>query len=332
MRCTRHHKKQFSLWVWGLLILTLLMIMLGGATRLTKSGLSIVEWKPVAGIVPPLSQQDWENEFQNYQKFPEYKKTNQHMQLDEFKFIFFMEYAHRLLGRLIGLFFGIPLLIFWIQGALSPRLKWRGVCMFLVFAAQGFMGWYMVKSGLIDVPHVSHFRLAAHFALALVFLAFITQCLRDTHDKNDMHPPTMLWVSFGMLCSTLLYGVFVAGLHGGQIYNTFPKMGLNWLPQEAFFETPMWPNCINNPVLVQFIHRVCALLTVSLFWITAYFHRTIPVINLALLITLQMLLGIATLLYQVPVSMGTLHQGLGSIIFVATIYQIMQPTENRCWS
>lgn len=325
--------------VWLLCICGLIfaMILLGGATRLTHSGLSIVEWKPLVGVIPPLTEFAWQEEFFKYQQFPEYQLVNQGMALANFKFIFWMEYAHRMLGRLIGVVFFFPLLFFWARGSLSGALKKRFVFGALLGAAQGIMGWYMVKSGLVKDPAVSHYRLTAHFLLAVALLTiflwtFFDIRRRDSFSKisvvSSIQVPPMLrsyaLVGCFLVLLTMTYGGFVAGLKAGLVYNTFPLMGEQVLPDEWLFHTPWWTNFIENPVTVQWIHRWLACGT-ALFIVAAgwRFRRT----DVKRVVTLwqhaalfQVFLGIMTLMYEVPVILGVLHQGVAVVVFAAGLW------------
>lgn len=339
-------------WLLGTCFLLWLMIMLGGATRLTHSGLSIVEWRPVTGILPPFSYKSWMAEFAKYQDSPEYRLVNQGMALSQFKFIYLMEYTHRLLGRLIGLWFAIPLLFFWIKGWLPSLVKRRALYALGLGLAQGFMGWYMVKSGLVKDPTVSHYRLTAHLLLAvwiyglLLWTAFglMNQEKKDSWiaasslDKLRTHPndgqrtsifgdPLPLLTCLFTLI-TISYGGLVAGLKAGLIYNTYPLMEGQFLPDEWSFLSPLYLNFLENPVTVQWIHRWIALITFGLVVATAlkaYKASNDPEFkNAAVLLFIaaffQVCLGVLTLLFLVPVSLGTLHQGNAIILFSLTLW------------
>lgn len=325
------------IWLFGTCFLVWLMIMLGGATRLTHSGLSIVEWKPVTGILPPFSDGEWQQEFSKYQQFPEYKLVNSAMTLAEFKFIFFMEYAHRLLGRLIGVFFFLPLVYFWGRGQLSPLVKKMSVAVLVLGAAQGTMGWYMVKSGLVKNPAVSHYRLAAHLLLAmLLYVMVFWTALKLLYPGPALRHPQLVKVKITLhlgalfLALTIVYGAFVAGLKAGLIYNTFPLMGGQFLPSEWNFLTPLFLNFLENAATVQWVHRTLALLTLVLlsgamiqlrsYSVSFALKRTALLVIAAVL--LQVTLGILTLLYQVPVGLGTLHQGTAVIVLTLVLYVI----------
>lgn len=333
------------LWLFGTCFLIWLMIMLGGATRLTHSGLSIVEWKPIVGIIPPLTEATWLEEFAKYQQFPEYQLINQGMSLSDFKFIFFMEYAHRLLGRLIGLFFLIPLVYFWVRGQLSPGLKRMSLAVGLLGLAQGFMGWYMVKSGLVKNPSVSHYRLTVHLVLALVlfgilFVAGLRQLSPNDKIVRARNNRTVMLVHFSALAIvlTIIYGGFVAGLKAGKMYNTYPLMGGDFIPFEWAYLSPAWVNFLENAATVQWVHRTIAIVTLALV-ITAMigllrsnYGNVVKESAKFMIATIcfQVLLGITTLLYEVPVSLGTLHQGM-AVIVLGLILLVIHNVHRRAY-
>jgi cytochrome c oxidase assembly protein subunit 15 len=308
-------------WLISLMVLLVAMIMLGGATRLTHSGLSIVDWKPISGILPPLSDLAWQEEFENYQNYPEYQKVNRGMSLSEFKFIFCMEYVHRMLGRLIGFWVFIPFLILTFSRRHGPLIK-KSAALVLLVGAQGFLGWYMVKSGLIDNPSVSHYRLAAHLLMALFILGVVVW----TYLENFWFSPLeqgggyqsfkLVCFTFGVMILTITYGAFVAGLKAGLMYNTFPLMYGYFLPPESFDLFPWWRNLLENHATVQFIHRYLAILFLGLvFWLALKQKFSRPALIWLGAVVIQLLLGIITLLNQVPVLWGTLHQGWASVVF-----------------
>lgn len=306
------------------------MVMLGGLTRLTHAGLSIVDWKPFTGIVPPLTHAQWLEEFGRYQQFPEYQLVNQGMDLASFQFIYFMEYAHRLLGRLLGLWFFAPLAYFWIRGRLSFRLKKRACMALFLGFSQGVMGWYMVKSGLVKDPSVSPYRLTAHLGLAvalytLLFWTALEMIQASFQASANIEPPfiaPLSLISCGGVSLTILYGGLVAGLKAGLIYNTFPLMEGQFIPSEWNFYHPFWVNFLENAALVQWVHRWLALTTVTLIVFTAWqtwrHSPNAPTRKAALFFAvaalIQAALGIFTLLLHVPVSLGVLHQGTAIIV------------------
>jgi len=343
-----NQSKYIIFWLLSTCFLIWLIIMVGGATRLTHSGLSIVEWKPITGVIPPLTQAQWWEAFQSYQKFPEYQLVNQGMSISDFKFIYLMEYGHRLLGRLIGLWFGLPLLFFWRQGYLSALLKKRAVLALLLGLAQGFLGWYMVKSGLVKNPMVSPYRLTAHLGLALgLFGLLFWTALEIIYSpfQNSSRPTGNCGIpirqlslfSTPLVIITMLYGGLVAGLKAGWIYNTFPLMEGQLIPNEWNFYKPLWINFLENAALVQWIHRWLAMGTVGLILYTCWsivVHSTqmnlrIGAFIFACTALLQLTLGIFTLLYQVPVALGTLHQGTAVIVLGCALYLLYLSKEAK---
>ncbi|MES2252996.1 MAG: COX15/CtaA family protein [Pseudomonadota bacterium] len=306
-----------TLWLWGVFLTLLAMIVLGGATRLTHAGLSIAEWKPISGIIPPLSLADWMLEFESYQKTPEYLLVNMGMSLSDFKSIFWMEYSHRLLGRLIGFYILLPMIIFWTQGKLNTHLKITSVLLLLLIGFQGFLGWYMVKSGLLQDPAVSPFRLSIHLLMAFLLISLTLNAIYHLnaipHDLIEGRPSGWSIFNLFLLILTVFYGALVAGHKAGHIYNTFPLMEGQWLPSEWNHLKPLWLNFFENHATVQFIHRQLAYLVFISACIGVFKRLITPWYGIAVLG--QLLLGIFTLLYSVPLSLGTLHQGWSVIVF-----------------
>ena len=318
------NQKPIFIWLLSTCFLIWIMIMLGGATRLTHAGLSIVEWAPIRGAIPPLSDIEWQRVFQAYQQFPEYQLINKGMLLSDFKFIFLMEFTHRLLGRLIGIWFFIPMVYFWIKGSLPQTMKNPSILIFVLGGMQGVMGWYMVKSGLVKDPTVSHYRLVAHLGLAIVLYALLLSSLlsliKVKKATNALSKLTML--NYLLIAFTMLYGGFVAGLKAGLIYNTFPMMDGQWIPDDVGFYKPWYLNFFENPATVQLIHRCLALITFISILITSVlsFKQNDLVLQkgyacLTFLTVAQVLLGIITLVNQVPPFYGTLHQGVAILVF-----------------
>lgn len=326
------HARWIGLWLLSCCVVLLALVMLGGATRLTGSGLSMVDWRPLTGILPPLSEQAWLRVFEMYRASPEYQQINAGMSLAEFQFIFWFEYAHRVLARLLGLLFIVPLVWFWLRGMIPARLRWPLLGLLALGAAQGYMGWYMVQSGLVDVPQVSQYRLAAHLGLALIiyagmfWLALGLLWPRST-TRTDARPVGRLFpVLLTLTGITIVSGAFVAGLKAGLVYNTFPLMAGQWVPTGILYLDPVWRNFFENTATVQFTHRVLGigtLLLVLITWLVALRRTATPGQRLALhamaLAAIgQVILGISTLLYFVPVVLGTLHQG-GAIIVLSAV-------------
>lgn len=323
-----HEKNHKAIALWLLVCCALIyaMVVLGGVTRLTRSGLSMVEWDPIMGTVPPLSQQAWNETFDKYKQFPEYQKINRGMSLDEFKSIFWFEYSHRLLGRMIGLAFFVPLLYFLIRKRVRRELIPKLLAMFVLGALQGLMGWYMVKSGLVDKPHVSQYRLVAHLVLAIGIYSYMLWValgllLPDQRKHTPSHngnkrPLRLAFAITAAVCAMIISGGFVAGTKAGFAFNTFPQMNGHWIPPGVLALAP-WPlNFFENIATIQWTHRVMATLlfiAIPFFWFYIRRQKPSPITrfaNHALLATLllQVGLGIATLLTFVAVPLAAAHQ------------------------
>jgi cytochrome c oxidase assembly protein subunit 15 len=329
---TAGNNRKVALWLLILCALVFAMIILGGVTRLSGSGLSIVDWRPLMGAFPPLSQQDWQQTFEMYQQSPEFEKVNSHMTVGDFKSIFWLEYLHRLLGRLIGLAFLIPFVYFMWRGYIHKRELLKYGLMFVLGGLQGALGWYMVKSGLVDNPRVSQYRLTAHLIAAITIYAYmfwIALSLLMPSGRTRSHPWFQRTLLLAVLIlATIISGGFVAGLDAGLIYNTFPKMGNYWIPPDVTALSPLWLNSFENMAAVQFNHRLVALTTffvIVLYWWFARKAdlpmRVRPGVN-ALLHTalLQVALGISTLLLMVPLVLATAHQAVAVLLFTVVLY------------
>ncbi len=328
---TSSSNKTIAIWLLICCTAIFAMVILGGITRLTGSGLSMVVWKPIMGILPPFNQAEWEIAFQQYQLFPEYQLRNFHMNLAEFKNIFWFEYAHRLLGRGIGIIFMIPMLFFIFRGMVAKSLVPKLIIMFVLGGLQGLLGWYMVKSGLVDNPHVSQYRLTAHFGLAVVIYGYMFWAAIDLlyPNKGERHNlASFSIIMAGLIFITMLSGGFVAGLRAGLAYNTFPLMAGQWIPDGILSMEPIWRNLFENIPTVQFDHRVLATLVfliVAIFWViaqkTKFPTRIRWGINIFLLVMLiQITLGISTLLLQVPVVLAVTHQGGALVLFTVVLF------------
>jgi len=322
-------------WLLACCALVFVMVVLGGVTRLTHSGLSIVEWQPLVGTLPPLTDSDWNALFEKYRQTPEYQQVNLGMTLDGFKGIFWLEYFHRLLGRLIGIAFFVPFLYFLLRRKIDRALAWKLAGIFLLGALQGALGWYMVKSGLIDHPRVSHFRLTAHLALAfLIYAAMLWTALTllppqrlDPESSQLARVRRMAWVLTGLVSLMVISGGFVAGIRAGLAYNTFPLMNGHIVPPELFAIEPWYRNFFYNMATVQFNHRLIAwmlALFVPWLWIRARAAALPPrlhaICNLLLIaVAVQAGLGIGTLLLAVPVGLGAAHQGGALVVFTLAL-------------
>jgi cytochrome c oxidase assembly protein subunit 15 len=309
------------------------MVVVGGVTRLTRSGLSIVEWNPVIGAVLPLTETHWQAEFEKYQRTPEYQKVNAGMALAAFKQIYYVEWTHRLLGRLIGLVFLVPLVYFAVRRRLSPELMRKLLGIFILGGLQGALGWFMVKSGLVDVPRVSPYRLTAHLALAVAIYGYILWVALDLLSRDVKRPAEprlrrLGWAVTALVFLMILAGGFVAGTRAGFVFNTFPLMNGHFFPPGLYGMEPWWVNIFENVATVQFNHRLLAyvvLIAVLFYWQGG---RNMGLPNpartaLHLLIgavVAQITLGIATLLLAVPVSLGALHQAGALIVFSLAVY------------
>lgn len=324
--------KRVATWLLICCALVFAMVVLGGVTRLTGSGLSMVDWKPVTGVLPPLTDADWQKTFEMYQQSPEFQKTNSHMDVDAFKGIFWLEYLHRLLGRLIGIVFLVPFVVFAAKGYVA-KAEWpKYLLMFVLGGMQGVLGWYMVKSGLVDNPHVSQYRLTAHLVAAFLIYAYmlwVALSLLFPRSSNERHPWFGKSVAVTSLVSiTVISGGFVAGLDAGKIFNSFPMMGDYWIPPGVLAKEPVWLNFFDNPATVQLDHRILAMTTfvvVLAFWAgmrtTGLSRRTATAVSVLLAaLFAQVTLGILTLLYSVPLLLASSHQAVAMLLFTAALY------------
>ena len=319
-----------ALWLFGCCALIFLMVIVGGITRLTLSGLSITEWNPVIGVVPPLSHAEWAAEFARYRTTPEYRLIHFTMTLADYKSIYFWEYTHRLLGRLIGFAYAVPLVWFWWRGRLPRRLV-PGLCgiLFLGFC-QGLLGWYMVESGLVHRVEVSQYRLVAHLSLALAIYAAILWVALDLVRSPSRQAAAPRWRRAGealiaVVALTIAAGGFVAGTHAGLVYNTFPLMDGRLVPRGYAQLQPFIRNLFDNVAAVQFDHRVLAMTTAAAvvgLWLAgrrAALPRPARLALHALLavVGLQVTLGISTLLLVVPIPLAVRHHG-GAVLLLTT--------------
>jgi cytochrome c oxidase assembly protein subunit 15 len=329
------HARAVRLWLYAVAALVLAMVLVGGATRLTESGLSITEWRPVMGTLPPLGEAQWQAEFEKYQTIPQYRQLNQGMSLDAFKTIYWWEWTHRLIGRLIGIAFLLPFLWFVWRGWVGPGLRGRLWFIFGLGALQGAVGWWMVASGLAERVEVSQYRLATHLVLACVIYAAIIWTVQRLGERPAMPMPARIRFSaIGLLIlilTQIYLGALVAGLRAGYIYNTWPLIDGALVPDAArlFQDTPAWRNLFENTLTTQFDHRmmayaifVCAALhafdvarTVKQSWVLT------SAVVLAIAVTVQAALGIWTLLLRVPISLALMHQAMAMLVLtIATTH------------
>jgi cytochrome c oxidase assembly protein subunit 15 len=327
---TTNSQRAVAGWLFVCCAMVFLTMVVGGITRLTHSGLSIVEWKPLIGALPPLSEAHWLELFAKYQQTPEFQKVNHDMTLDGFKFIFWWEWAHRLSGRLIGVVFFLPYVWFLLRGQLRGALAAKVFGFFILGGLQGAMGWYMVQSGLVDDPRVSHYRLAAHLGLAFILFGLMSWTglgmLQPRNANIGASPAPPFTMRLGSWLVALVFimvlsGALVAGIRAGLAYNTFPLMDGHFIPPETFMMDPWWQNFLTNMATVQFDHRLLAWLLMGLIpwfswriWNETPAART-PAIALTLWLAVQVGLGIATLLMRVPVALGAAHQAGAMVLF-----------------
>jgi len=321
-----------AIWLLACCALVFAMVMIGGITRLTHSGLSIVEWQPIIGTVPPLDDSSWQDAFRKYQQTPEFLQINPGMELAGFKRIFWWEYVHRLLGRLIGAAFLLPLLWFAVRGRIGGTLTWKLAAIFALGALQGAMGWAMVQSGLVDNPRVSQYRLAAHLGMALLIYATMLLIALDLifprKEGAPAGPRRMAFALAALVFAQALSGALVAGIHAGFAYNTFPLMGGHVVPPGMFVLEPWVLNFFANVATVQFDHRLIAWLLALLvpwFWVRVRRARASPRARLAAdlllaALVLQIALGISTLLLTVPVPLAAAHQAGALLVFTAALF------------
>lgn len=324
----RKDRPAVAAWLALCLLLVACMVLVGGYTRLSGSGLSITQWKPIHGVIPPQGENEWQEEFEAYRQSPQYEKINKGMTLEEFKTIFWPEFWHRVLGRMVGVVFLVPLLVFAWRKSFSARFGLRLAAIFALGGLQGLVGWIMVKSGLVDHPFVSHIKLAMHLSIAFAVFGLIGWAMLDVVAGSKLpmanckrRPATYMgW--FLLLCLQIILGAMVAGTHAGLVFNTYPTMNGDWLPA-GLLESP-W---LDNVTLIQFLHRKTALLVVFGFIFWWYFNRKYvrekalgKVCSwVALLIACQFALGVLTLLGQVPLKLALSHQMMALALFAGAV-------------
>jgi heme a synthase len=340
------HTGAVAIWLWIVAALVFLMVILGGATRLTESGLSITEWKPLTGVIPPLSQAEWLAEFENYKKIPQYAELFPDMDLGGFKFIFFFEWAHRLLGRLIGAVMGVPLIFFWARGFLPPGFKPKLLGILALGGLQGFVGWWMVKSGLSDRVEVAQERLAIHLLLAsLTFAALVWVASSLRKGAAEIAAPNVRGLKWFAAATVLLVlvqiglGGLVAGLRAGHAFNTWPLIdGYFWPPlNKLTVLAPLWRNFLDNILVVQFQHRMIAYALLALTLVQALYVRRVVrksrarrrAIAIAALAIAQIAIGIVTLVLVVPLWAGLLHQAFAMIVLGMAVVHAQELSQAR---
>jgi cytochrome c oxidase assembly protein subunit 15 len=347
---TSAHHRAIGRWlaIWAATVFVLVLV--GGGTRLTESGLSITEWKPVSGVIPPLSDADWAGEFEKYKQIPQYAQMNAEMTLAEFKAIYWWEFIHRLLARFGGLVFAVPFFWFWLRKRIPPRLMPRIVTIGVLLVAQAALGWFMVASGLVERVTVSQYRLAAHLSLAIVlFLLSVwtaDQLLNsdDERTAGDSRPDVdgngtrhaarvrnALVRLLVLAAITVVSGAFVAGLRAGKIYNEFPLMGAGFIPAEYGAMSPWWKNWFENPAAAQFNHRwlaVATVLGIAIFWartrrrVAGALRQRLDLVAAAAAV--QVALGVTVLLLGVPVLIGVAHQAGALLVLSALVLALRE--------
>jgi len=318
-------------WLFICCAMVFFMVILGGVTRLTGSGLSMVDWRPIMGAIPPITAEDWQATFQMYKQSPEFIIKNYSMDVGNFKQIFWLEYLHRLLGRLIGLVFFFPFIFFFMKGYLKIKEFPKYLLMLVLGGMQGLLGWYMVKSGLVDNPAVSQYRLTAHLSSAFLIYGFMFWVALSLVYPKKAKPHS--WSIYtkaltALIIVTIISGGFVAGLKAGKVYNTYPMMGNYWIPPDLFAIEPIWLNFFENIITVQFNHRILTFITfilISFYWLKVrqlkLSNRISKAVNALLHTTiLQFILGISTLLMLVPIALAAAHQATAMILLTVSLY------------
>ena len=329
------YTKFIRLWLVSIFLLIVLIIVIGGLTRLTDSGLSITEWELFKGILPPLNSDKWNFYFREYKKIPEYKEINFSMTLDEFKVIYYWEYVHRLIARLIGIFSIIPLIFIYLKFKNNLAKNYKYFLIFGLVCFQGFLGWFMVKSGLVEKTDVSHYRLASHLSLALIILAltfwFVLENFNVVKFVNKIDNK-YLTLFFALIVIQIIFGEFLAGLNGGLLFNSWPDMNGKFFPDDVLYQDLYNVNSLNNPSVVQFYHRLIGYFLVIFLILLNYFYynlkiepKSILIFNIAIIF--QIILGILTLITGVKIYYASLHQ-LGSVFVLTSFIYIYYKNTN----
>ena len=325
---TSNSRMQIAYWLLAACFMVLVILVIGGITRLTQSGLSITEWEPLRGIIPPLTEADWKHYFELYRQSPEYRKLNRGMSLAEFQNIFWWEWIHRIAARVFGLILVIPMAYFAIRGRFRKQELWRALLLLVLVAMQALLGWAMVQTGLGERPYVSHHHLAAHLGLAFLLFGFMLWWALELLGVPGRGGATktlrlLSAVFAGLVFLQSIWGGFVAGLQAGYLHNTFPKMSEYWVYPDVGILNPLWLDLTSNPHTVQLVHRILGVsLVVFAIVIWAYTHHSDTdglckrlAVLLVIVTTAQMALGIVTLLLAVPVTIAVIHQAVGLLLF-----------------
>jgi len=321
-----------SIWLFILTIMSFLMIIIGGLTRLTESGLSMVDWRPIMGTIPPLTHLAWLDAFNNYRATPEFQIVNKLMSLDEFKYIFWWEWFHRFFARCIGIVFILPFIYFWLKNKISKKLYFILIIVFIFGLFQAIVGWWMVISGLTNNPYVSAYRLTFHLFNALIIFCILFWTSLSSLSKKDIVKNTNMFVNkifhLGLffVFITIISGGFMAGTNSGQSFNTFPLMNGQFIPEGYFFKEYGWLNSFENSIAINFNHRWLAsftfilILSTSLYLLFSKKYRSdkFSLILVMVTISLQFLLGVLTLIYKVPISLASMHQ-TNSVLLLASL-------------
>ena len=322
---------KLSIWLFALCLMIVAMIFIGGVTRLTGSGLSMVEWRPFLGFLPPLTETEWTRVFELYKLSPEFKQINSWMEISDFKFIFFWEYFHRVWGRLIGLFILIPFLYFIVTKKLKNKILFRSSIILFLVCAQGLIGWWMVKSGLNEIATVSQYRLSVHLSMAFIILGISFWTALDLYEGTSKNLKSYDMIPLLFISLTIIAGTFVSGMDAGLVYNTFPYMGDSIIPIE--YGNLGFIDPFENPVTAQFHHRLLASITLIIIIIYSIHYiisnpKNLRILLLLFAIICQFIIGIFTLLYSVPITLGAMHQFVGVLLFLSALWVLHSPKKN----
>ena len=322
---------KLSIWLFALCLMIVAMIFIGGVTRLTGSGLSMVEWRPFLGFLPPLTETEWTRVFELYKLSPEFKQINSWMEISDFKFIFFWEYFHRVWGRLIGLFILIPFLYFIFTKKLKNKILFRSSVILCLVCIQGLIGWWMVKSGLNEIATVSQYRLSVHLSMAFIILGISFWTALDLFEGAPKNLKSYDLIPLLFISLTIIAGTFVSGMDAGLVYNTFPYMGESIIPIE--YGNLGFIDPFENPVTAQFHHRLLASITLIIIIIYSIHYiisnpKNLRILLLLFAIICQFIIGIFTLLYSVPITLGAMHQFVGVLLFLSALWVLHSPKKN----